>query len=95
MFELIANIGLVATPEDSRLRELCPDRQLALVLGGQEPASTLEEGNLWLLPGIYVGHMNQPLHSHLLADFGDPLRSSDVHVLEGVVPSFPGPSQLD
>ena len=88
----MANIYSGVLPEDGCLRELCLDRQLTLVLGGQEPAPPLEEGNLWLLPGIDVGHVHQPLHPHLLAHFGNPLRSSDVHVLKGVVSSFPGPS---
>ena len=94
MIKLIAYICLVAEPEDGCLGELCLDCQLTLVLCGQEPAPSLEEGDLWLLPGINVGHMHKPLHPHLLANFGNPLRSSDVHILKGVVPGFPGPTQL-
>ena len=82
-------------PEDCRLRELRLDCQLTLILGGQEPAAPLEEGHLWLLPSVDVGHVHQSLHAHLLAHLSYSLGPSDVHILKGIVPSFPGSPQLN
>ena len=88
-------IDYTIAPEDCRFGELRLDCQLTLILGGQEPAAPLEEGHLWLLPSVDVGHVHQSLHAHLLAYLGYPLGPSDIHILKGIIPSFPGAPQLN
>ena len=88
-------IDYTIAPEDCRFGELRLDCQLTLILGGQEPAAPLEEGHLWLLPSVDVGHVHQSLHAHLLAHLSYSLGPSDVHILKGIVPSFPGSPQLN